>query len=73
MTDLPARARVVVVGGGIIGTSVAYHLARREYDQAVEKVTAALQGEGFGILTEIDVKTTLKKKLDVDFRSGKRA
>lgn len=38
------------------------------YDQAVDKVTAALKSEGFGILTEIDVKSTLKKKLDADFR-----
>ena len=38
------------------------------YEEAVEKVTAALKEEGFGILTEIDVKATLKKKLDVDFR-----
>jgi uncharacterized protein (DUF302 family) len=38
------------------------------YEQAVEKVTAALKEEGFGVLTEIDVKATLKKKLDADFR-----
>ena len=38
------------------------------YESAVEKVTEALKVEGFGILTEIDVKATLKKKLDVDFR-----
>lgn len=38
------------------------------FDQAVEKVKEELQKEGFGILTEIDVKTTLKKKLDVDFQ-----
>lgn len=38
------------------------------YEQAIENVTAALQTEGFGVLTEIDVKATLKKKLDVDFR-----
>jgi uncharacterized protein (DUF302 family) len=38
------------------------------YEQAVAKVTAALQTEGFGVLTEIDVQATLKKKLDADFR-----
>ena len=38
------------------------------YEQAVETVTTALKQEGFGVLTEIDVKATLKKKLDVDFR-----
>ena len=38
------------------------------YGQAVERVIAALKREGFGLLTEIDVKETLKKKLDVDFR-----
>ncbi len=37
------------------------------YDEAIEKVTAALKEQGFGILTQIDVKETLKKKLDVDF------
>ena len=38
------------------------------FDEAVEKVTEELQKEGFGILTEIDVKATLKKKLDIDKR-----
>jgi uncharacterized protein (DUF302 family) len=39
-----------------------------EFEEAIEKVTETLKSEGFGILTEIDVKETLKKKLDVDFR-----
>ena len=38
------------------------------YDQAIELVTAALKTEGFGVLTRIDVHTTLKEKIDADFR-----
>jgi uncharacterized protein (DUF302 family) len=38
------------------------------YEQAVERTRAALAEQGFGVLTEIDVRETLKKKLDVDFR-----
>lgn len=37
------------------------------YEDAIEKVTEQLKKEGFGVLTTIDVKETLKKKLDVDF------
>jgi len=39
------------------------------YEEATKKVTEALAAEGFGILTEIDVKATLKEKLDVDFKN----
>ncbi len=38
------------------------------FEEAIPKVKEALAQEGFGVLTEINVKTTLKKKLDVDFR-----
>ena len=38
------------------------------YEQALERVTAALKAEGFGILTRIDVHTTLKEKIGADFR-----
>ncbi len=38
------------------------------YDDVMAKIPEALKSEGFGILTEIDVRATLKKKLDVDFR-----
>ena len=38
------------------------------YEQAVQKTTEALKAEGFGVLTEVDVKATLKQKLNADFR-----
>ncbi len=41
------------------------------FDDVIIKVTDELKKEGFGILTEIDVKETLKKKLDVDFKKYK--
>lgn len=41
------------------------------FEDAITKVTEELKKEGFGVLTEIDVKETLKKKLDVDFKKYK--
>ena len=38
------------------------------YDEAIEKTKAALKAVGFGVLTEIDVKKTMKEKLNADFR-----
>lgn len=38
------------------------------YERAIEKVTEELKKEGFGVLTSIDVKETLKQKIDVDFK-----
>jgi uncharacterized protein (DUF302 family) len=51
-----------------LGLSVHLHT---DYETALARVTAALKTEGFGVLTEIDVKATLKTKLDVDFRPYK--
>ena len=41
------------------------------YDETLQKVEEELKKEGFGVLTEIDVQATLKKKLDVDFKKYK--
>ncbi len=46
-------------------------IVKASFDEALAKVTDELKVEGFGILTEIDVKETLKKKLNVDFRRYK--
>ncbi|GAB1445085.1 MAG: DUF302 domain-containing protein [Cyclobacteriaceae bacterium] len=48
-----------------------YHYSKKSalsFDDTIDNITDNLQKEGFGILTTIDVKATLKKKLDVDFR-----
>jgi len=46
-------------------------LTGKSFDEAIESVTAELKNAGFGVLTEIDVKETLKKKIDVDFKKYK--
>ena len=53
---------------------MSYHFSKtinQDFDTAISKVTEKLKKEGFGVLTEIDVKETLKKKLGVDFRKYK--
>ena len=53
---------------------MSYYITTRvnlQFDEVVEKVTEELKKEGFGVLTEIDVKATMKKKLDVDFYNYK--
>ena len=53
---------------------MSYHFSKtlnNDFDTVIEKVTGELKKEGFGVLTQIDVQDTLKKKLDVDFRKYK--
>jgi uncharacterized protein (DUF302 family) len=53
-------------------SDVGYHVPLQiDFNAAIERVTAALKVEGFGVLTEIDVKATLKKKINADFRPYK--
>ncbi len=50
---------------------MSYYLSKiinESFDRAIVKVVISLKNEGFGVLTEIDVKETLRKKLDVDFQ-----
>jgi len=63
-------ARIAMLGEGVMdetrfGLRVKVPLG---YERAVERATAALKEEGFGVLTTIDVKETLKQKLDAEFR-----
>lgn len=44
-------------------------LKGKSFEEAISKTKEALKSEGFGVLTEIDMKTTLKKKLDVNFHN----
>ncbi len=48
--------------------AIVKELPQMGYDQAIQRTTELLAGEGFGVLTEIDVRATLKKKLDLDFK-----
>ena len=53
---------------------MSYHFSKftdLSFEKAIERATEELKKEGFGILTEIDVKDTLKKKIDVDFHKYK--
>lgn len=53
---------------------MAYYNSRQveySFEDTIKKVSEELKNEGFGVLTEIDVKETLKKKLDLDFRKYK--
>jgi uncharacterized protein (DUF302 family) len=46
-------------------------IMKGDFNESIEKVTEALKSEGFGVLTEIDIKETLKKKLDVNYNNYK--
>ena len=48
--------------------AIVRELPDMDYEDVVARVTELLAGEGFGVLTEINIKATLKKKIDVDFR-----
>ena len=47
-----------------IGLKMTLHM---DYDAALQRVLEALKAEGFGVISEIDVKDTLKKKIDLEF------
>lgn len=54
------------------GFTMSYNFSKKikaDFNESIERVTASLKKEGFGVLTTIDVRETLKKKLNVDFRN----
>ena len=61
---LPPQARETEVAYGVLFLQD----AQRPFDETVERTVAALKQHGFGVLTRIDVKNTLKEKIDADFR-----
>lgn len=65
MMDAAGVAEPAASGFGI------RRVLRRSYEDTLARVPEALQSEGFGVLTEIDVRETLKKKLGVEFRRYK--
>jgi len=53
---------------------MSYHITKKgnlSFEETITRITEELKKEGFGVLTEIDVKDTLKKKLDVDYKKYK--
>src|ERR1019366_6279045 len=64
VTSSPSAGRMM----GELHHGFIKRLVGTTFEQAIEKVTAALKSEGFGIITTIDIKATLQQKLDVDFR-----
>jgi uncharacterized protein (DUF302 family) len=65
-------AYLEILGFQTGGNEMSYHTSKNldiTFDEAIDRVTEELKKEGFGVLTEIDVRKTLKKKLDVNFRN----